>query len=256
MHKVLNYLKEKDFEGVSEGLVRCVYYKTFLLIMKAEILGETNYYGLEDHINLPEYMKQGLRNEALEMIQFDTAYEFMKTMCEHDVPCHLAKTKGDVFRGKCKEGEKIVDAKFLRIRDFEDDVSEMDAKVQFKNSSSLLNELLLILLKFFPWFPTFHNLPPYWPGIRILVFYACSIVCLYLVVETCHKVCPFCKCRCKRFLHIFSSTLFVTKTTSSAYFCQTYQAIVNGHQTILINQSNNILNQYINKCSFTWMVLL
>lgn len=73
LHRVLDYLEEKDFDGVSERSVWHVYYKIFLLMMKAEILGETDFYELEDHIHLPECMKWGSLNEALEMMQFDTA---------------------------------------------------------------------------------------------------------------------------------------------------------------------------------------
>ena len=41
-------------------------------------------------------------------MEFDNAYEFMKVISVHDVQHQLAKMKGGVFRGKCKEGEKIV----------------------------------------------------------------------------------------------------------------------------------------------------
>ena len=82
-------------------------------MMKAEILKETEFYELEDHIHLPECMKWGSLTEALEMMEFDTAYEFIKTTCVHDVQRHLVKMKGgNVFRGNCKEEERIVEAKF------------------------------------------------------------------------------------------------------------------------------------------------
>ena len=81
--------------------------------MKAEILVETDLYKLKEHIHLPECMRSGSLNEALELKQFDTAYEFMKTTCVHDVQRHLAKMKGE-FQGICKDGERIVDTRNIR----------------------------------------------------------------------------------------------------------------------------------------------
>ena len=75
---------------------------------KAEILSDTELYELEEHIHLPMCMKEGLLNEAVELIEHDVAYESMKSVRVHDVQRHLEKQKGNVFRGKCKEGERIV----------------------------------------------------------------------------------------------------------------------------------------------------
>ena len=78
-------------------------------MMKADILEETDLYELEDHIHLPLCMKEGSLAEALDLMNFDAAYEYMKTVRVHDVQRHLAKRKG-VFRGECKKGERIVNA--------------------------------------------------------------------------------------------------------------------------------------------------
>ena len=78
-------------------------------MMKADILEETDLYELEEHIHLPLCMKEGSLTEALELMNFDVAYEYMKTVCVHDVQRHLAKRKG-AFRGECKKGERIVNA--------------------------------------------------------------------------------------------------------------------------------------------------
>ena len=85
-----------------------MYYDTFVIMMKAEILAETELYELEDHLHLPLCMKEGSLNEAIELLDFEVAYEYMKTVQVHDVQCHLAKRNGGVFRGECKEGERIV----------------------------------------------------------------------------------------------------------------------------------------------------
>ena len=108
LHQVLDYLEDKNFENVSERSVRKVYYKTFMLMMKAEVLGETDYWELEDQIHLPRCMLEGSLKEALELMHDDTAYEFMNQYRVHDVPRHLEKTRNNVFRGECGEGEKIV----------------------------------------------------------------------------------------------------------------------------------------------------
>lgn len=111
LHTVLDYLEKKDFENVSERSVRKVFYNTFLLMMKAEVLKETELYKLEDHIHLPECMRKGSLTEALELMDHDIAYKFMKSVGVHDVQRHLYRMKnGNVFRDKCKEGERIVKA--------------------------------------------------------------------------------------------------------------------------------------------------
>ena len=102
-----DYIEAKDFDGATKRGVRKVYYDTFMTMMKAEILVETDLYELEEHIHLPECMRSGLLNKALEMKQFDNGYKFMKTTRVHDIQRHLAKMKGE-FRGICKEGERIV----------------------------------------------------------------------------------------------------------------------------------------------------
>ena len=67
LHQVLDYLEDKSFEKISERSVRRVYYKTFLLMMKAEVLKETEYYELEDNIHLPRCMLEGLFREAFDL---------------------------------------------------------------------------------------------------------------------------------------------------------------------------------------------
>ena len=110
LHRVLDYIEAKDFEKVTEKAVRKVYYDTFLLMMKADILEETDLYELEEHIHLPLCMKEGSLMEALELMNFDVAYEYMKTVRVHDVQRHVAKRKA-VFCGECKQGERIVKRK-------------------------------------------------------------------------------------------------------------------------------------------------
>ena len=108
LHQVLDYLEDKNFENVSERSVRRVYYKTFLLMMKAHVLDETDYWELEDQIHLPRCMLEGSLKEAYELMTDDKHYEYMQSYRVHDVPRHLEKTRNNVFRGECGEGEKIV----------------------------------------------------------------------------------------------------------------------------------------------------
>ena len=108
LHRVLDYIEANEFKGATEKGVRKVYYDTFIVMMKNEILDETELYKLEDHIHLPQCMKEGSLNEAIELMDFDVAYEFMKTVRVHDVQRHLAKRNGGVFCGNCKDGERIV----------------------------------------------------------------------------------------------------------------------------------------------------
>ena len=79
--------------------------------MKAEILSETELYELEEHIHLPQCMTEGSLTEAIELLNFDVAYKYMKSARVHDVQRHLAKRNGDVFRGECQEGERIVNVR-------------------------------------------------------------------------------------------------------------------------------------------------
>ena len=111
LHRVLDYIEGKDFKDATEKGVRRVYYNTFLIMMKAEILSETELYKLEEHIHLPLCMKEGSLNEALELLDSDLVYEFMKSVRVHDVQRHLAKRNGGVFRGECQEGERIVNVR-------------------------------------------------------------------------------------------------------------------------------------------------
>ena len=98
LHKVLDYVEAKDFDGATERGIRKVYYETFMMMMKAEILDKTDLYELEDHIHLPECMRSGSLNKALEFKQFDTAYEFMKMTRVHDVQ-HVIWQRGRVNLG-------------------------------------------------------------------------------------------------------------------------------------------------------------
>ena len=109
LHRVLDYLEDKNFEKISERSVKRVYYKTFLLMMKADILKETELYELEDDIHLPRCMLEGSYKEAFDLMDKDRAYEFMKTQRVWDVQRHLEKIRNDVFRGSCEGGEKIVE---------------------------------------------------------------------------------------------------------------------------------------------------
>ena len=110
LHCVLDYIEEKDFKDATEKGIRKVYYNTFVVMMKLQILDDTDLHELEDHLHLPLCMKEGSLNEALELMNFDYAYEYMKLVCVHDVQRHLAKRNG-IFCGECKEGERIVDVR-------------------------------------------------------------------------------------------------------------------------------------------------
>ena len=109
LHQVLDYLKDKNFDKISKRSVRKVYYRTSLLMMKAEVLKEMEYYKLEDNIHLPRCILEGSFREAFDLMDEDTAYVYMKTQRVHDVQRHLEKMRNDVFRGRCEEGEKIVE---------------------------------------------------------------------------------------------------------------------------------------------------
>ena len=109
LHQVLDYLEDKNFVKISERSVRKVYYRTFLLMMKAEILKETDLYELQDDIHLPCCMLKGSYKEAFDLMDEDRAYEYMKTQRVWDVQRHMEKIRNDVFRGRCEEGEKIVE---------------------------------------------------------------------------------------------------------------------------------------------------
>ena len=74
LHRVLDYLEAKDFDGATERGVRKVYYNTFMIMMKAKILDDTDLYELKEHIHLPECMRSGSLNEAFELKDFESVY--------------------------------------------------------------------------------------------------------------------------------------------------------------------------------------
>ena len=110
LHRVCDYFDKRDFDGITKDGVYKVYYETFLLMVKCEVLMRCGYYELGENVILPDCMKSGSLVEAYDMMDFkeDLMYEYFTGRCVVDVQCHLDRLNG-VFRGHCKEGDRIVD---------------------------------------------------------------------------------------------------------------------------------------------------
>ena len=81
LNKVCNYLQDKDFEGVTKEGVKNVYYDTFVLMAKAEILERSDWWELSTNLILPKCMEEGSLEEAYKMMDGldDLTYEYFTT---------------------------------------------------------------------------------------------------------------------------------------------------------------------------------
>ena len=85
------------------------YYQTFVLLLKAAVEERTSFWELDDRIHIPECMEKGSFKEAVELMRFNTQFDFLMTKRAHNVQNHI-KTHVNRIWNCPKEGERVVTA--------------------------------------------------------------------------------------------------------------------------------------------------
>ena len=74
---------------MTEKGIRKRYYNTFELVACGAILKTKKYWELEEHIPIPEYMQKGSLKQAVELMNFNSHYDFLMTKRAYNVDNHI-----------------------------------------------------------------------------------------------------------------------------------------------------------------------
>ena len=106
-HCVLDYFKKVGDDFVTEKEIRKRYYKTFELVACGTILKTKKYWELEECIPIPECMQKGSLNQAVELMNFNSHYDFLMTKRAYNVDNHIRTHVNGKYG--LKKGETVRD---------------------------------------------------------------------------------------------------------------------------------------------------
>ena len=85
----MDLFDEESYENVTEHGIRKRYYETFLIAAKAAKLKGLHFWELEEIIPLPACMQQGSQKESVELLEFNTHFDFLCTKRCYNVENHI-----------------------------------------------------------------------------------------------------------------------------------------------------------------------
>ena len=92
---------------VTEKGIRKSYYKTFELCARGAILKTKKYWELEERIPIPLCMQRGSLKQAVELMTFNSQYDFLMTKRTYNVDNHIRTHVNGEYG--LKPGEKVRD---------------------------------------------------------------------------------------------------------------------------------------------------
>ena len=108
LHSVLDYFEDVGYDMVTASGIRKKYYSTFLLLMKQDVVSDTFFWELDEHIQVPECMRTGSLNQAVELMTFNEHFDYLMSKRVFNVENHI-KTHINGEWALPKEGERLVD---------------------------------------------------------------------------------------------------------------------------------------------------
>ena len=106
LHAVMDYFDLCRYDAITPHGIRIAYYKKFLSRVKDDILTTTGYHELKDDIPIPECMLQGPLQDALSMVDYNTAFCYLEPKRMHDVRGYLKNHNDDDVLDKKRFAEE------------------------------------------------------------------------------------------------------------------------------------------------------